>query len=367
MAPRILIVDDNRSNLCLLESLLKLNAFEVMTAEHGEDALTKIRLRRPDLIVSDILMPVMDGYALCRALKSDDRFQHIPFIFYTATYTEPRDESFALSLGADRFILKPQSPEIVIDILTEVLNEKKALRATATNSPSGDIAFFRRHHEILFKKLEKKMSDLEKANQELSILAEQYRLSFENVMEVIYNINSDLKITSMSPSIEKILGYKPQDFIDRPVSDFGKIMTPGSWAQTAIDVQIVLNGKTITAAIYEFIARDGTMKMGEISCSPLICDGKVAGIVSVVRDVTERKRAEEEREKLLTDLQHALSQVKTLSGLLPICASCKKIRDDRGYWNHLELYIEAHSGAEFSHGLCPDCKKKLYPMLCRGK
>ncbi len=366
MAPLVLIVDDNKSNSYLLESLLKPRHFEVATAENGEDALAKVRLHPPELIVSDILMPVMDGYALCRTLKSDDTLRHIPFVFYTATYTEPRDEAFALSLGAQRFIVKPQSPEILINILTEILDEKKRLTAKGSDSPQEDVAFFRRHNEILFKKLEKKMSDLERANQELRRLAEQYRLSFENVMEIIFNVNSDLKITSMSPSIEKILGYRPQDFIGRPVADFGKIMTAGSRVQAATDVQIVFKGQAITSAVYEFIARDGTMKMGEISCSPLICEGKVAGIVSVVRDVTERKRAEEEREKLVKDLKQALSQVKTLTGLLPICASCKKIRDDQGYWNHLELYIEAHSGAEFSHGLCPDCKKKLYPALCRG-
>jgi len=75
----------------------------------------------------------------------------------------------------------------------------------------------------------------------------------------------------------------------------------------------------------------------------------------------ERKLAEEEREKLIRELQEALAKVKTLTGLLPICASCKKIRDDKGYWNQIEVYIRDHSEAEFSHGICPDCMKKLYP------
>jgi hypothetical protein len=78
-------------------------------------------------------------------------------------------------------------------------------------------------------------------------------------------------------------------------------------------------------------------------------------------DISERKQAAEEREKLIVDLQKALQDVKTLSGLLPICASCKKIRDDKGYWNILEQYISKHSGAEFSHGICPDCAQKMYP------
>jgi len=78
-------------------------------------------------------------------------------------------------------------------------------------------------------------------------------------------------------------------------------------------------------------------------------------------EMEERKRAQIEKENLIIQLQDALSKVKTLSGFLPICASCKKIRDDNGYWNQIESYISTHSEAEFSHGICPDCAKKLYP------
>jgi len=78
------------------------------------------------------------------------------------------------------------------------------------------------------------------------------------------------------------------------------------------------------------------------------------------RDITERKQAEKEREKLVRELQKAMTEIKALKGILPICASCKKNRDDRGYWRQIEAYIRDHSEAEFSHGICPDCMKKLY-------
>jgi hypothetical protein len=94
----------------------------------------------------------------------------------------------------------------------------------------------------------------------------------------------------------------------------------------------------------------------------------LAVIVSVVkanRSITERIKMEAEREKLIRELQHALAEVKKLSGFLPICASCKKIRDDKGYWNQIEEYIRTHSEAEFSHGLCPDCTRVLYPDFFR--
>ena len=77
----------------------------------------------------------------------------------------------------------------------------------------------------------------------------------------------------------------------------------------------------------------------------------------------QRKEVEKEREKLIGELQDALAQVKTLRGLLPICANCKKIRDEKGYWNQIESYISQHSEADFSHGICPDCLKKLYPEI----
>lgn len=77
-------------------------------------------------------------------------------------------------------------------------------------------------------------------------------------------------------------------------------------------------------------------------------------------EIAERRLSEKEREKLIEELQQALVEVKTLSGLLPICASCKKIRDDKGYWNQIEIYIRDHSDAKFSHSICPDCKQRLY-------
>jgi PAS domain S-box-containing protein len=85
--------------------------------------------------------------------------------------------------------------------------------------------------------------------------------------------------------------------------------------------------------------------------------------LSLFYDITERQQMEKERARLITELQTALSEVKVLSGLIPICSSCKKIRDDKGYWSRIESYIESHSMAEFSHGICPDCTHKLYPAF----
>jgi hypothetical protein len=91
-------------------------------------------------------------------------------------------------------------------------------------------------------------------------------------------------------------------------------------------------------------------------------DGRLVRL-QVATDFTDKKKNEDEREQLITQLQEALAKIKTLSGFLPICASCKMIRDDQGYWNEIEAYIRDHSEADFSHSICPDCAKKLYPEL----
>jgi len=91
--------------------------------------------------------------------------------------------------------------------------------------------------------------------------------------------------------------------------------------------------------------------------------GRLLRYDGLVEDITERKQAEQEKEQVISQLQQALAKVKMLSGLIPICAACKKIRDDKGYWQQLEGYIRDHSEAEFSHGICPECQRKLYPEL----
>ncbi|MDA8162854.1 MAG: PAS domain-containing protein [Desulfobacteraceae bacterium] len=101
----------------------------------------------------------------------------------------------------------------------------------------------------------------------------------------------------------------------------------------------------------------------EVSAYPIRNEaGEVDRFVHISRDITERKRIEAEREHLIKELGNALDNVRQLNGLLPICMYCKKIRDDKGYWNQIEAYISEHTEAEFSHGLCPECRKKYYPQ-----
>jgi len=157
---RILIVDDNPQNLYLLESILKGHRFDVVSAKNGAEALESALENPPDLIIADILMPVMDGFELCRRWKADERLKQVPFIFYTATYTDPKDEQFALNLGADRFVTKPQKPEVLYQIIGDILKKSPENRPVA--EPTIDeMESLRQYNEVLFRKLEKKVKQLE--------------------------------------------------------------------------------------------------------------------------------------------------------------------------------------------------------------
>jgi CheY-like chemotaxis protein len=176
--PSILIADDNPQNLYLLESILKANRFSVVSTHNGAEALDAAQKNPPDLIIADILMPVMDGFELCRRWNADERLRQIPFMFYTATYTESRDEKFALSLGADRFVIKPQKPEVLAKLVGELLEEsvkkRPDLREYAT---SDEMEALRQYNEVLFRKLEKKMRDLEVESSERRRAEERMRLA----------------------------------------------------------------------------------------------------------------------------------------------------------------------------------------------
>ncbi len=293
MKRNILIVDDNRTNLYMLKSLLEEEGFEVIEAENGKAALDKAQAHPPDLIVSDILMPVMDGYTLCRQCKLDERLKKVPFVFYTATYTEPKDERFALSLGADRFVLKPEEPETLVRILKEVWEGRSEAGAAAPKPLGEEMEFFRQYGEILFSKLEKKMLDVKTANQMLTFLEEQYRLTFENITDVVWTIDTNLVFQKMSPSVERMLGYKPQYFIGRSVVDLLNILDSESMERVMTEIGSVLGGQAIQSSVYRFVARDGTLKVGEISGSPIFRNDEIIGMVCVTRDITKRAHAEE--------------------------------------------------------------------------
>jgi len=179
---KILSVDDKAENLYMLEALLRGHGHEVDSASNGVTALQLAERCVHDLIISDILMPRMDGFQLCRELKKDERLRNIPFIFYTATYTDPRDAAFALSLGADKFLIKPLEPEAFMKAIDEVMAQKKQVSTTpaAQEFPEDESIYLKEYNARLIAKLEKKMLDLEAANRALvEDIAERERSAIE--------------------------------------------------------------------------------------------------------------------------------------------------------------------------------------------
>jgi len=165
----ILIVDDKPENLYLLRVLLGSKGYDVTEAANGKEALERARETPPGLIIADILMPVMDGFALCRAWKADARLASIPFIFYTATYTEPKDEEFALSLGADRFFVKPLEGNVFLGEIENVLQAgSRSNRAAPTLPDAGGEDFYRQYNARLVNKLEDKLEEIEQKNRTLA-------------------------------------------------------------------------------------------------------------------------------------------------------------------------------------------------------
>jgi CheY-like chemotaxis protein len=164
----ILAVDDKHENLYYLRVLLSAKGFTVVSARHGAEALALARANPPDLVISDLLMPVMDGYTLLRHWKADARLKKAPFIVYTATYTEEADEQLAYSLGADAFILKPAEPDDFLARLAEVQARAASAAPLPPREPTGDeTARLKVYSETLIRKLEEKTLQLEEANRAL--------------------------------------------------------------------------------------------------------------------------------------------------------------------------------------------------------
>ena len=165
----VLIVDDKPENLYLLRTLLSAKGYAVTEAMNGEQALVSARQTLPDLIVSDILMPVMDGFALCRAWKADEQLKLIPFVFYTATYTEAKDKEFALNLGADLFLVKPQEIHVFLHEIEKVLAiEGTQNRSKVRPVEVKEVDFYRQYNVRLVRKLEDKVEEIAQKNRALA-------------------------------------------------------------------------------------------------------------------------------------------------------------------------------------------------------
>src|SRR4030066_276571 len=199
---KILIVDDNKENLYMLETLLRGYNYEVESASDGVEALEKVLKNGFGMIISDILMPRMDGFRLCHEVKTNERLKKIAVVLYTATYTDPKDEEFALNLGAEKFIIKPKEPNVFIEILREVIRSQKAGKLVAPRPPvEEEEIYLKEYNERLIKKLEDKMLQLGTKNRYETIINTVIRSVHQsiNLQDVLENA-----VEEMSKNIEGV-------------------------------------------------------------------------------------------------------------------------------------------------------------------
>jgi PAS domain S-box-containing protein len=203
------------------------------------------------------------------------------------------------------------------------------------------------------------INERKRAEEALGESEEKYRTILQNIEEAYFELDLAGNITFFNDVFRRSFKYTPQEIMGMNYSCF-------CTGETAVKISKILQDihrteEPAKTNDFEVICNDGKAITVEASVTTMLDhEGRPAGLRFVTRDVTERKKAQEERERLILELTEAMAKVKILSGLLPICSSCKKIRNDNGYWEQIECYIRDRSEAEFTHGICPDCRKKLY-------
>jgi len=329
-AKKILIVDDKSENRYLLRSLLEGHGYTVEEASQGKEALELARKNPPELIISDILMPVQDGFSLCREWKTDARLSNIPFIFYTATYTDIRDRDFALSLGAERFIIKPEEPDsfmaTIIDVLQHVDKRPDGKNSPPTATPPDSVpvaikkeedhVYLKQYNEALIRKLEAKMEQLELTNRRLEQdIAKREQLEdkhydTEQRLRTVVNTIPDMVWLKDPEGVylfcnhrfERFFGAKESEIIGRSDYDFFSREEADSFR--AHDRKAMEEGGPSINEEWVTFREDGHRELLETIKTPMLdSKGKLIGVLGISRDITAHKRSETELQAQLEELR----------------------------------------------------------------
>jgi len=205
------------------------------------------------------------------------------------------------------------------------------------------------------------ITDFKNAKDELEAQSKRIKIFFNSIDDAIFVHPFKKEGFSLFVEVNDIAcsryGYNYDEFLKLSAPDITLKVDSDSHAIAENRIELLEKEQLVFEATH--VKKSGKTFPVEINSNILYQNHKPF-ILNVVRDITNRKRNEEKREKLITELKDALEKIKKLQGLLPICSNCKKIRDDKGYWNQLESYIEKYSNASFSHGICPECSDKLY-------
>ncbi len=319
---KALIVDDNAADRKILRYIMEMHGFEAIEAEDGEAGLEMALRHHPALIISDALMPRMDGFQFLRRMKSDPGLRDIPFLFYSSVYTGYRDEQLAMALGADAFVVKPKSPDVfwaeVYAVLTREEGRRGAIRHELLEEEE---TYVKEYTHIVTAKIEEKVAELERANVEIRQRARIYRNLYNSMRDAI--IVTDVEhvvIDANQPALREIFGYEEGEVLGKNESLFyadedgyGRIGAsfpePGGFA-TCLPMEVSL------------WKRNGEVFDGEVCAMKRLDEEEVpSGNIAIMRDISARKKAEEalrasEEERLLLQAEFACA-AEVQTKLLP--------------------------------------------------
>ncbi|MBI4838318.1 MAG: response regulator [Nitrospirae bacterium] len=303
---RILIVEDNADDRRLMRYNLVYHGNEVIEASDGLEGLEKAKAHKPDLIISDALMPKMDGFQFLRAVRQDKALKKIPFVFYSAVYTGHDEARLAISLGADEFIIKPKEPAEFWDEINSTLDVLSLQREKPVPAEiiKEDHEFLEKYSQVVAAKLEEKIMELEKAKKDISTVQQrlQYLLSYAPAVIYSMEVEPPHAITFISDNITAITGYEVINFMESKNFRSDNIH-PEDRGRISDEFNLLFEkGQGIFE--YRFKRSDGTYiwLMDDIR---LVRDenGKPVEIVGSTIDITGRKEAEEDTRKRIEELE----------------------------------------------------------------